>query len=146
MTIAQRIEAGLVLTPEDRQRDGLVQTMTVGQNLSLASIGAFTRRLLTSKADEQEIIERSIREVTIKTDGGGTGDLKVDYTVPPAGGDHHDPGVWNPGGTWYCQAWYRDPAGGGAFHNFTDGLNYGEFLLGPPGVVCVVCVCVCVCA
>ncbi|WP_421906195.1 sugar-binding domain-containing protein [Mameliella sp.] len=71
MTIAQRIEAGLVLTPEDRQRDGLVQTMTVGQNLSLASIGAFTRRLLTSKADEQEIIERSIREVAIKTDGGG---------------------------------------------------------------------------
>ncbi len=71
MTIAQRIEAGLVLTPEDRQRDGLVQTMTVGQNLSLASIGAFTRRLLTSKADEQEIIDRSIREVTIKTDGGG---------------------------------------------------------------------------
>jgi hypothetical protein len=59
----------------------------------------------------------------IKTDGGGTGDLKVDYTVPPAGGDHHDPGVWNPGGTWYCQAWYRDPAGGGAFHNFTDGLK-----------------------
>ncbi|ETX30836.1 sugar-binding domain-containing protein [Roseivivax isoporae] len=71
MTIAQRIDAGLVLTPEDRQRDGLVQTMTVGQNLSLASIGAFTRRLLTSRAAEQEIIERSIREVTIKTDGGG---------------------------------------------------------------------------
>lgn len=71
MTIAQRIDAGLVLTPEDRQRDGLVQTMTVGQNLSLASIGAFTRRLFTSKADEQAIIDRSIREVTIKTDGGG---------------------------------------------------------------------------
>lgn len=71
MPIARRIEAGLVLTPEDRQRDGLVQTMTVGQNLSLASIGAFTRRLLTSKADEQAIIDRSIREVTIKTDGGG---------------------------------------------------------------------------
>lgn len=71
MSIAQRIEAGLVLTPEDRQRDGLVQTMTVGQNLSLASIGAFTRRLFTSKADEQDIIDRSIRAVTIKTDGGG---------------------------------------------------------------------------
>jgi erythritol transport system ATP-binding protein len=70
MTIAQRIDAGLVLTPEDRQRDGLVQTMTVGQNLSLASIGAFTRRFFTSKAAEQAIIERSIKEVTIKTDGG----------------------------------------------------------------------------
>ena len=71
MSIAQRIEAGLVLTPEDRQRDGLVQTMTVGQNLSLASIGAFTKRIFTSKSDEQDIIDRSIREVTIKTDGGG---------------------------------------------------------------------------
>ena len=65
MSIAQRIAAGLVLTPEDRQRDGLVQTMSVGQNLSLASIGAFTRGLFTSKADEQKIIDRSIREVTI---------------------------------------------------------------------------------
>ncbi|TFL16216.1 sugar-binding domain-containing protein [Jannaschia formosa] len=71
MSIAQRIEAGLVLTPEDRQRDGLVQTMSVGQNLSLASIGAFTRNLLMSREAEQEIVDRSIREVTIKTDGGG---------------------------------------------------------------------------
>lgn len=70
LSIAQRIGRGLVLTPEDRQRDGLVQTMTVGQNLSLASIGAFTKRLLTSRAAEQAIIERAIREVTIKTEGG----------------------------------------------------------------------------
>ncbi|TVR48056.1 MAG: ATP-binding cassette domain-containing protein [Rhodobacteraceae bacterium] len=70
MTIAQRIRAGLVLTPEDRQRDGLVQTMSVGQNVSLASIGAFTKRGLTSRGAEQEIIDRAIREVTIKTDGG----------------------------------------------------------------------------
>lgn len=71
LNIAQRIGRGLVLTPEDRQRDGLVQTMSVGQNLSLASISAFTRGLLTSRAAEQEIIETSIRNVTIKTDGGG---------------------------------------------------------------------------
>ncbi len=37
--IAERIAGGLALVPEDRQRDGLVQTMSVGQNLSLASIG-----------------------------------------------------------------------------------------------------------
>lgn len=70
LTIAQRINNGLVLTPEDRQRDGLVQTMDVGQNLSLASISAFTRGLFTSRAAEAAIVERSIREVTIKTDGG----------------------------------------------------------------------------
>ncbi len=69
--IADRIAAGLVLVPEDRQRDGLVQTMTVGQNLSLASIGAFTRGVFTSRARESSLVERAIRDVHIKTDGGG---------------------------------------------------------------------------
>lgn len=69
-TIAQRIARGLVLVPADRQRDGLVQTMSVEQNLSLAPIGAFTRGLLTSRSDERTIVDRSIREVTVKIDGG----------------------------------------------------------------------------
>ena len=68
LNIAQRIQAGLVLTPEDRQRDGLVPTMSVGQNLSLASIASFTRRVLTSGSAEKAIIDRSISDVTIKTD------------------------------------------------------------------------------
>ena len=71
LSIAERIAAGLVLVPEDRQRDGLVQTMSVGQNLSLASISGFTKRLFTSRRREQELIDRSIRSVRIKTDGGG---------------------------------------------------------------------------
>ncbi len=69
--IAGRIAKGLVLVPEDRQRDGLVQTMSVGQNLSLANIGAFTRRLLTSSARERTLVDASIRDVHIKTAGGG---------------------------------------------------------------------------
>lgn len=69
LSIAARISAGLVLVPEDRQRDGLVPTMTVGRNLSLASIAKFTRGLFTNRADEAAIIDRSIREVTVKTDG-----------------------------------------------------------------------------
>lgn len=69
MSIAERIEAGLVLVPEDRQRDGLVQTMSVGANLSLASIGKFTRGLFTNRQAESAIIEQSIREVTVKTSG-----------------------------------------------------------------------------
>ena len=60
-----------MLVPEDRQRDGLVQTMTVGQNLSLASIGAFTQRILYfAEGRESELIDRAIRDVHIKTDGG----------------------------------------------------------------------------
>lgn len=71
LTIAERIEAGLVLVPEDRQRDGLVQTMSVGANLSLASIGNFTRGLFTNRQAENKIIEQSIRRVTVKTSGPG---------------------------------------------------------------------------
>lgn len=71
LTIAERIARGLALVPEDRQRDGLVQTMSVGQNLSLASIAAFTKGLFTQKKAEQALIEDSIRKVTVKTSGGG---------------------------------------------------------------------------
>jgi erythritol transport system ATP-binding protein len=67
LSIAQRIGSGLVLVPEDRQRDGLVQTMTVGQNLSLASIRAFSKRLFTSHKREADLIQRAIRNVQIKT-------------------------------------------------------------------------------
>ncbi len=70
LTIAQRIDQGLVLVPEDRQRDGLVQTMTVGRNLSLASIGEMTRGLFTSTKREKNIVDQSIKNVHIKTDGG----------------------------------------------------------------------------
>ena len=71
LTIAQRIDGGLALVPEDRQRDGLVQTMTVGQNLSLASIAAFAKRLFLSHPAERRVIDHAIRDVTIKTSGAG---------------------------------------------------------------------------
>ena len=70
LSIAERIAKGLVLVPEDRQRDGLVQTMTVGENLSLASIAAFVRGLLLSRPRERSLIGESIRTVQIKTAGG----------------------------------------------------------------------------
>lgn len=70
LSIAERIARGLALVPEDRQRDGLVQTMSVGQNLSLASIRDFTRGLFTSRRAERKLIEDSIRSVTVKTAGG----------------------------------------------------------------------------
>ena len=42
-TIGSRIRHGLVLVPEDRQREGLVQTMSVRANLTLASLRRFAR-------------------------------------------------------------------------------------------------------
>ena len=71
LSIAGRIAMGLVLVPEDRQRDGLVQTMSVGANLSLPSIGAFVRGVLLSRARERSIIDEAIRNVRVRTAGGG---------------------------------------------------------------------------
>ena len=69
LSIMERIERGLALVPEDRQRDGLVQTMSVGENLSLASIGAFAKRVLLSGPRERAIVEKSISAVRVKTAG-----------------------------------------------------------------------------
>jgi erythritol transport system ATP-binding protein len=68
--IGERIERGLSLVPEDRQRDGLVQTMSVGANLSLASIGNFVKGMLLSSSRENTLIDQSIQNVRIKTSGG----------------------------------------------------------------------------
>ncbi|MEX0494423.1 sugar ABC transporter ATP-binding protein [Raoultella terrigena] len=70
LSIAQRIASGLALVPEDRQRDGLVQTMSVGENLTLASIGEFIRGMVLSTRREKQLINDSIRSVTVKTAGG----------------------------------------------------------------------------
>ncbi|GAN54428.1 sugar ABC transporter ATP-binding protein [Tanticharoenia sakaeratensis] len=70
LSIAARIEKGLALVPEDRQRDGLVQTMTVGRNLSLASITSFVRHLVLSSSREESLVDESISDVHIKTAGG----------------------------------------------------------------------------
>lgn len=65
-SIAKSISAGLVLVPEDRQRDGLVQTMSVGQNLSLASLTQFTQGIFTSFAREKQEVAKQVRDIHIK--------------------------------------------------------------------------------
>jgi erythritol transport system ATP-binding protein len=70
LSIADRIAGGLALVPEDRQRDGLVQTMSVGQNMSLASIKAFVTGPFTSRKREKVLVDDSIQRVTVKTSGG----------------------------------------------------------------------------
>jgi erythritol transport system ATP-binding protein len=41
-----------------------------GENLSLASIGAFVKRLLLSRSGERALVDESIRDARIKTEGG----------------------------------------------------------------------------
>ncbi len=71
LSISQRIALGLALVPEDRQRDGLVQSMTVGHNISLASLGSFVRGLLLSAPVEDAVVRKQIADVAVKTNGPG---------------------------------------------------------------------------
>ena len=55
-SVRERIRRGIALVPEDRQRDGLVQTMSVGQNLSLSSLMSFVRRGLVARSRERDAV------------------------------------------------------------------------------------------
>jgi erythritol transport system ATP-binding protein len=66
-TIAERIEHGITLVPEDRQRLGLVQQLTVGQNLTLASLRRHLTWFWLSDRRENESVSAIIRELGIKT-------------------------------------------------------------------------------
>jgi hypothetical protein len=53
----------------------------------------------------------------VQVDSLGVATFAVDYNNLPAGGQIAA------GSTWNFQFWYRDPMGGGAFFNLSDGLN-----------------------
>jgi erythritol transport system ATP-binding protein len=63
---AGRIGRGIALIPEDRKRDGLVQIMAIRENLTLSSLGLFTRLMhLNLKAEAAKAME-FVRCLTIK--------------------------------------------------------------------------------
>lgn len=62
-----RIAHGIALIPEDRQREGLVQCLSIAENLSLASLGQFIRYgFHIDRAQENEAIAGAIRSLSIK--------------------------------------------------------------------------------
>ncbi|SIR23961.1 erythritol ABC transporter ATP-binding protein [Rhizobium sp. RU20A] len=63
----RRIRHGLALIPEDRQREGLVQSMSIANNLSMASLGKFVKwGFHISPALERSAIGEAIRKLSIK--------------------------------------------------------------------------------
>ena len=62
----RRIRRGLALIPEDRQREGLVQVLSIASNLTLASLGRFVRFFHISAAAEKNAIAEAIKDLSIK--------------------------------------------------------------------------------
>ena len=70
-SIGDRIASGLALVPEDRQRDGLVQTMSVGENTALSSILSFAQGGWIRGKRQREAVARSMADVRVKAAGPG---------------------------------------------------------------------------
>ncbi len=68
-SIRHRIGRGIVLVPEDRQHDGLILTMSVGQNLSLAGLTRFVRGPFVNRSAERAAVTRTITGLTVKASG-----------------------------------------------------------------------------
>ena len=69
LNIQERIAICMGLVPEDRQRDGLVQMMTVGKNISLPSLLSTVKNLFIARKVERENVDRQIKDVRVKTAG-----------------------------------------------------------------------------
>jgi erythritol transport system ATP-binding protein len=65
-SIAERIELGLVLVPEDRQRDGIVPGLSVLTNLTLASLKRFLRLFAIDRKRERGAVDEIIDTLSIK--------------------------------------------------------------------------------
>ncbi len=67
MNTAQAQKKGLVMVPEDRKQQGLILLNSVGFNLTISVLESFIGLGVVNKCAENEIIERHIRALNIKT-------------------------------------------------------------------------------
>ena len=65
-TVAERIDAGFVLIPEDRQRYGLVQTLSVMDNMLLASLKNYLKGAFLMRKQEKSAADEQIKELFIR--------------------------------------------------------------------------------
>ena len=67
MDTAQAQKKGLVMVPEDRKQQGLILLNSVGFNLTINVLESFIGLGVVNKCAENEILERHIRALNIKT-------------------------------------------------------------------------------
>jgi erythritol transport system ATP-binding protein len=65
-TISDRIESGFVLVPEDRQRYGLVQTLSVMDNMLLASLKRYIKGIFLVHKQEKAATDQQIKELSVR--------------------------------------------------------------------------------
>lgn len=66
---ADAIDRGIALVPEDRRKMGLVLDHSVRDNILLPNLSRFTRHFFVRDGEGLETVHRTIRDLSIKTDG-----------------------------------------------------------------------------
>jgi len=67
--VSRRIAAGVVLVPEDRKSDALVPTLSVAQNMVLASLQRYLARFWLARGKERSAVDGMIRDLSIRVAG-----------------------------------------------------------------------------
>lgn len=65
-SISDQIQNGFALVPEDRQRQGLIQTLDICKNTSIASMKKYVRGVFLNNKDEEKAVDEQIRDIHIK--------------------------------------------------------------------------------
>ncbi|MCB9423380.1 MAG: sugar ABC transporter ATP-binding protein [Ardenticatenaceae bacterium] len=65
-TISGRIRSGFVLVPEDRQRDGIVPTLSVMDNMLLASLQKYLKGVFLAPSQEKSATNSQIGDLSIR--------------------------------------------------------------------------------
>ena len=65
-SVGQRIQKGMALIPEDRQREGLIQVMSVTDNITLSSLWAYLKGFHIQAKKVQESVLKCIADMSIK--------------------------------------------------------------------------------
>lgn len=65
-TVSERIKNGIVLVPEDRQREGLVQPMSVADNILLASLKRYFNGVFLVPKQERAAVKDMVRRLSIR--------------------------------------------------------------------------------
>ena len=64
--VTEQIARGFAMVPEDRQREGLVQTMNIKKNISLSSLKNYAKGIFLSDKREDAAVDAEIKDIHIK--------------------------------------------------------------------------------
>ncbi len=65
-SISDQIQNGFALVPEDRQRQGLIQTLDICKNTSIASMKKYVKGIFLNNKEEEKAVDEQIQDIHIK--------------------------------------------------------------------------------